>query len=345
MKQIIVAWCNSDADKFEKQVPLTFIGERNQLLGFKNNINVLILDGLGFLDSNYKSGLKDLGYQIHDLSTLYNEFSNKYTALNRFGDYEKKCFLRWLVINKYMAGESIIHYDGDIVFNEDPNIIEKKVKDFTFILKGCPAFTVINNQDWFAAYIEQLNLFTKDIEGYSSTAWKQRDGWELTNETKWAGSRFREIISSDQDFLSHLIHTDLIYQSKPEEIIKNFDDNILFENPLWPDQVTKEIPFLYIRLNGIDYLNERKVLLWHMQTSFNFYLARFIFRKKFLKYLSHENLPLDLYEQNMETLLNKKVNRITSHIFRLNVYNYFFKLKDFSEIFNSQIWWDKNIFR
>ena len=125
MKSIIIVWSNKDEKAFEEHVPLLFVGQRNLKLGFSNNIDVLFLDG--FNRYGYKKDLINLGYALHDVEPIYKRLSDTYPVLNRFGDYEKKCFLRWLVINECFPGESIIHYDGDIVFNENPEIIAKKV--------------------------------------------------------------------------------------------------------------------------------------------------------------------------------------------------------------------------
>ena len=38
MKNIIVAWCNSNENEFENFVPLNFVGKRNKKLGFSNEI-------------------------------------------------------------------------------------------------------------------------------------------------------------------------------------------------------------------------------------------------------------------------------------------------------------------
>ncbi len=227
MKNFIVAWCKTNSEDFESNVPLHFVGKRNLKLGFKNNINILFLGGYKLLGDQYKKSLIDLGFSLFDCSDIFSGFDKKYFQLDRFGDYEKKCFLRWLVIKKFFSGEKIVHYDGDIVFNQDPAVIEKLVKNKTFILQGCPAFTVISDLDWFKQYEEQLNLFVRDIEGYSKNAWEERKGWEVTFKTRWAGSRFREIIWSDQDFLSHLLHTGRIKQDSVESVLLDFSDYIL----------------------------------------------------------------------------------------------------------------------
>lgn len=352
MKNIIVAWCNSSENDFENFVPLNFVGERNLKLGFSNDMHVLFLNGINNLTVAYKKKLSDLGYHLHDCSHIYQKFDEKYNKLSRFGDYEKKCFLRWLVIDEYFRGEQIIHYDGDIVFNEDVAVIQKLLNGFTFVLQGCPAFTCISDLSWFESYKSELDKFIDDIQGYSAKAWQERTGWEVTFRTRWSGSRFREIITSDQDFLSHLMHTGRIVQDSVEKILLVLNDYIVFQNPLYIHMYDDNFPYLKcIRENGIDYFlckredgkichYKKRVLFWHMQSGFNFYLAKFIFRKKFLWWLPIGRLPLLGYEH----CINKKFKRFLKFYLRLNVYDYFLNKYDFSGIMRDKVWWKRGIF-
>src|SRR5438874_1747891 len=136
MRNVICCWCDAGPDNFEKNVPLYFSGKRSLRLGFSNEIHLLFLSGYELLTDDYKGLLKDVGYTLHDLTTIYNKLQAEYSALRRFGNYEMKCFLRWLVISSYFPGEPIIHYDGDIVFNEDPATIGKLLNRKTFVLQG-----------------------------------------------------------------------------------------------------------------------------------------------------------------------------------------------------------------
>ncbi len=352
MKNIIIAWCNSNEKDFENHVPLNFVGNRNKRLGFSNDINVLFLDGYNFLSDSYKNQLKDLGYNLFDLFSLYSEFDKKYYQLDRFSAYEKKCFLRWLVIDKFFSGEKIIHYDGDIVFNEDPKVIAEKVTGKTFVLQGCPAFTVVSKRDWFNQYNEQLDLFVRDIEKYSSEAWQKRLGWEVTFKTRWAGSRFRKIISSDQDFLSHLMHTGRILQDPVESISLCLNDYVVFQNPLLIHFYDDNFPYTYKREKDIDYFTytrvdgqncfyKKRVLFWHMQSCFNFYLSKFILRKRLLRFLPLGRLN---FRSGWEDKLNKKLIRFLNHNNRLNIYRYFFEENDFSGVLKNHIWWKTGVF-
>jgi hypothetical protein len=345
VRSVIVAWCKSDSSLFEKNVPLKFVGTRNKKLGFKTEIDVLFIDGYKLLDDNYKVALEGLGYRLHDTTKTYSELERKYEVLNQFGDYEKKCFLRWLVIRNVFSGERIIHFDGDIVFNECPQILSKNFIGKTFILQGCPALTVISNLDWFAQYEEELNLFVSNITGYSDMAWDKRLGLKDAQKT-WTGTRDRKIISSDQDLFRHLLHTNAIYQDKPEVIMQGLDNYIFFENPAHIDLYYSHLkPFKYGRTDGIDFLNDKRVCIWHMQSDFNEYLGNFIFRDKYLQCLMKTRLQYK--DKNIEYYLRKWVKKMMKlqQPSRLYTYKYFFEDNDFSELFSAKIWWEKNVFQ
>jgi len=357
MKNIIMAWSFGDEKIFEEKVPLKFSGKRNNQLGFGNDFEVLFLTGYKLLSDSYIKELSDLGYRLHDVENIYVEYDKKYGKLTRFGDYEKKCFLRWLVINQYFPGEKIVHYDGDIVFNESPAVIQKLAWGKTVVFHGSPSVTAISDIGWFQTYQQELDLFVANIEDYSRAAWAERTGWEVTAKTRWAAPRYREIITSDQDFLAHLVHTGRIKQDSIEEISLLFDDYIISSNPLFVHLYNENIPFQYIRENNIDYVSykrsddgncpviKKKILYWHMQSCFNFYAGKYIFRKKYINFLPFSRICLRDPVRRWEDILNKRVSRFTGHNSRLSVYNYFFKDHDFSGLMNDKVWWREGVFR
>lgn len=342
MKNVIVAWVNHG--DFESHVPLKFVGKRNLKLGFKNDITVLFLKGLDKLDSTYKTELVELGYQLVDTNNTYEKLCERYPNFKRFGDYERNCLLRWLVIQETFPNEPIIHYDGDIVFNECPSKISNWFAGTTFVLQGCPAFTCISDKRWFDIYTKELNLFHNQIEEYSKAAWHQREGWEGSKFFKWSGERHRSIISSDQDLISHLIHINMLPQSNPDTILGLVPNHILIQNPIVIEEHQKGLPFNYERRNGVDYLNQKQVLFWHMQSDFCYYLALCLIQKWFffnlvkLRYnaLKANKLLLYLYAASTKILPLKK---------RSFIYSNYFISNDFNIVFNKKIWWRKGVFQ
>jgi len=140
-----------------------------------------------------------------------------------------------------------------------------------------------------------------------------------------------------------------------ESILLSLQDYIIFDNPLFVHLYVEDFPYKYFRENHIDYFlckrddaqtcfYKKKVLLWHMQSCFNFYLAKFIFRKKFLKFLPLGTLEHNIESKGLEDFINKKLRRFLNHTSRLSVYKYFFEQYDFSGILSDKVWWRKGIF-
>jgi hypothetical protein len=215
------------------------------------------------------------------------------------------------------------------------------------VLYGCPALTAISDPAWFSQYEDQLTTFAKDIDRYSANAWTETVGWEVSLRDKWAGGRHREIISHDQDFLRHLIHTDKIIQDKPSKILEKLRAYILFENPLYMHDYENRLENAnYSRNMDVEFINRRRVLLWHMQNDFVRYLGKFIFAKKYLpsKFLGRISNDLeirDLYSY-MYDFACRYLGKIP--LTRLEVYRYFFEETDFREVLNGRIWWKPGVF-
>jgi len=345
-KSVIVVWTKTGVDGFEKNIPLLWSGRRNRKLGSKNKIDVLFLQGYESLNKSYLANLKSTGYSLFDVSKIYKARAKKYKNLNRFGDYEKKCFLRWLVIKKFYQKSPLIHFDADVVFNETPEALSKRLGKYTFVLQGCPAFVSIANYKWLDCYQNALNQFVKNIEKYSKIAWKQRKGWQKSFKKKWAGSRFRPVISSDQDLISHLIHTDQLPQDSPGIIKKAASDMILFENPLYFFELNKKgAPFVYRRKGLVDYLNNKKAAFWHMQTNFADYLKKIYLLKQRFLIPGRIHNPLESKKKKIDNIIYSILytTKIPQNFKRIHIYKYFFEEKDFSLVFNNKTFW-KGVF-
>jgi hypothetical protein len=356
MQNVIVAWVKDPA-AFEGHVPLKFIGERNLRLNYGNDMHVVFLEGFSLLPTSYVDSLRALGYKLIDAHQIYLKFDAEFAVLNRFGDYEKKCFLRWLVMKELFVGESFIHYDGDVVLNESLEIIAKKAEGLTFVLNGCPAFTILSDSSWLTAYEMELRRFVADVEGYSAIAWREREGWEASYFSKATAGFFRNPIHSDQDLISYLIHVDRVPQALPSVVHKIFGDYILIQNPLEFNIHVPFIPLKYSRENNVDYISyqrfddpkagklyKKRVLLWHMQSCFSFYLARCWLRS----FIPIANL-VRVNHSNKELLLdvrfNKIINRFFKHASRLSIYTKYFEQGDFSRAMNSRVWFTPGVFK
>ncbi|HVF39999.1 MAG TPA: hypothetical protein VM939_08860, partial [Gemmatimonadaceae bacterium] len=336
MRHVIVAWANSDADSFEAHVPLEFTAKRYRARGYTAAFKVVMLRGYENIGTHYRGRLLDLGFEIVDASDSYREARSTFDCLSRFGEYELSCFLRWPVLRKLFGDEGVIHYDGDVVLNVPPEDVESILAGSTFVLQGCPAFTIISDPAWYEAYETELRHFAADIDGYSATAWSERAGWEKSAAHKWAGSRSRKTISSDQDFISHLIHTDRLPQTRKELLLERLGPWMAIENPLYPDAYYPSTPFSYRRLDGVDTFNGRPLLMWHMQTSFFLYLSRHLVQQRYASPLASRRLSRDL--EGIEQLAYRAAAKLiaNSPVTRRSVYEAFLDDDDFSEVFAEQ---------
>lgn len=345
MRIVIAAWVSpAGATRFEFVVPLLFVGCRNEALGYSTAIDVVFLEGMQFLDSAYRRKLKDCGYVLHDAEPLYRRHAKSFSSLDRFGSFEKYCFLRWLVLADLFAGESLVHFDGDVVFNECPMVLAGFLNGKNVVLQGCPAMVSLHGTEWTSHYTVELARFADDIEGYSARAWTERSGWEISLKSLWAGSRYRQIITSDQDFVSHLIHTRRLPQADPGEVVRAASGYSFIENPLHTGDWIEERPVRYTRIGQVDYLNEKRIAVWHMQSEWCRYLAKHIVRDH-LGVLAGTG-RLAFREKGWEHYVNAGIRRFTRDrwLHRRAIYQRYFVEKDFSDVLTDRHWWQEGVF-
>jgi len=344
MHHVIVAWARSNAEAFEAQIPLEFLARRYRARGYSAQFKVVMLHGQDKFDRRYVDSLANLGFHLEDANGLFSEAHSRFASLDRFGEYETSCFLRWPVLRRLFGSDPLIHYDGDVVLNVAPEEVAARFADTTFVLQGCPAFTVVSTDAWYEEYESELMRFAADIDGYSAHAWRERDGWEKSAEIKWAGQRSRRIVSSDQDLVSHLIHTGRLTQTRKETLLERLSSWMAVENPLYPDAYYPSANFSYRRTNQVDTFNSRPLLMWHMQTSFYTYLSRHLMQAKYLRALADRRLPRDL--TGVERFFYRAAARLNraGPITRRSVYEAFLEKGDFSEVFTDRRWWKRGVF-
>ncbi|MGC1782962.1 MAG: hypothetical protein WA708_10625 [Acidobacteriaceae bacterium] len=346
MKSLIVVWNKSNAKSFEDQIPLLFNGMRNLRLGSKNAFDVLFLEGLNLLSRGYKERLSGLGYKLHDLATCYRKFESKYSKLAQFGDYERKCFLRWLVIKDFCGNSPFVHYDADVVFNATPEELDSAFAGLTFVLQGCPAYTRVSDPTWLEIYETELDSFNRNIKAYSENAWNQRDSYitrfKELNSNIWD----RRLLSSDQDLLQFLTLSGRLAQADAA-VISARNNYALFQNPI---TIRRDLqlsrPFKYERRDGIDYINSVKVAFWHMQGDFSDYLGYATFRNQLG---NHHRVPWIRARQNSPSSVDYSVYRTLRRLVPLYsrnrlLHRYFGGEADLNILLNSRTFWEDGTF-
>jgi hypothetical protein len=129
----------------------------------------------------------------------------------------------------------------------------------------------------------------------------------------------------------------------------------VFQNPLFIHLYDDNGPFVYTREKGIDYFlchrldgkkcfYKKKILFWHMQSTFNFYLSKFIMRNRLLPFFRFNRLDPDLERKTFEKTLHVKLRRFVDYSTRACVYNYFFHTHDFRKVLTNKLWWKQGVF-
>jgi hypothetical protein len=279
----ISAWVTDDQDGsvFEEHVPLLYSARYLRMLGSTQEFTVLFLDGYRRLPAGYVTELARLGFHVVDVSGDYRAVAAPYSALDRFGSYEKLCFLRWRVLERYLETErvqgQVLHVDGDVMFGATPERISAECAGRTFVQQGCPFFAAIADNDWLRVYADELERFSRDISGYSARAWEERVGWNGGCHA-WVGWWERDPLSSDQDLIQYLIHSGKLPHTDPAEF-RAASDLHYVHNPLYfhthADLSLGKTSGVEFRSDGrACFVDGRQIAFWHFQQSFVHYMRQ-----------------------------------------------------------------------
>ena len=344
----VSAWLGEGQDGalFERSIPLLYTASHLRRLGSRQEFTVLFLDGFERLPAGYVRALADQGFDVVDASAQLRRAARAYPGLQRFRTYEQLCFLRWLVLDQVAAaGGQPIHLDGDIVFGVTPERVAESLAGRTLVLQGCPGLTAVADRTWFDIYEEELGRFSRDVDGYSKAAWVARDGWEVSHQERWTGSRFREVISSDQDLISHLIHTQVLPQADPRELVEQsglyWADNPLYLQSHARLQLGKRAGVTFSCEEGRCALDSREIAVWHFQSDFVRYVSR-VFALRRLGWPGR--VPNDLESPRLARVL-PPLRRRRWQLDRLAVYESLRELnggrgeRSLCEVFNARTYW------
>lgn len=341
MTFVIVAWAPAGGDAFERGVPLLWSARWLRFLESSAEILVVFLQGLERLPPAYRAALGEVGYRLIDASGITTEVADRHPALGRFGDFERLCFLRWPVLRALLPGERLMHFDADVVFNQPVEVLERDLGAFTFVLQGCPAFAVIDT-DWLDVFCGEFGRFALDVEGYSRAANRDAENSAEAPIERWAAERDRELLSSDQDLMSHLIRSGRLPQSDPAAITAA-SSSLLVENPLYPHvYLASQLPLVYERRGGVDHLSGTPLALWHMQSNFCDYLAMYLSRPPFRR---GRRLDNPLIRRGFDYLAARLHARLEPRRHeRIALYRAFFERGDFSGVYDPDVFWAAGAF-
>jgi hypothetical protein len=255
MRFVISVWNEFASDvEFENTIPLEFNGRRLAQLGERNPIDLLVLEGYERFSDGYLGRLRELGYTVHDGRVLAKEhvlripvFVKKY---RQWGGIKHFGLLRFLVIPRLFPGEDIISLDGDMVFNAG----------FGAAIGGSPYFlerstclgSIPASSGFFEIFEHHLLRAHADPDGYARNVMHLSSADDFLDPNRFLGT--------DQAFLRHL-HNSGIIDFRHDHLLG--ENLIAFSTWLNIHQLGLG-PYVYERKNGVDYVNDRKVLISHL---------------------------------------------------------------------------------
>lgn len=348
-------------ERFEQLVPLEFMVRRLRRIGSQTRPKVLFLAGLERVSSDYVLRLTSLGLDIIDVSAEYEAVARRFQVLDRFGDYEKRCFLRWLLLRSQLPlkgdERQIFHIDGDVLFNVPPEQLMQELRGKTIVIQGCPAFTSIADYSWFDSYERELALFAHDVEGYSQRAWEERDGLYESHRLRWSGTWSRQTISSDQDLISYLIHSQKLPQDDPRTLAASayyFTENPMYLQNHAELQVGKRASLRFWCEGPSSFVEGKEIVFWHFQSDFSHYartacaLRRAHLPVRVPNHLEH---PSSAFTRHLLTsrLAQKGIRRLAPSS-RRQLYESLHELHpdggrwSFAHLFNRRAYWARGTF-
>lgn len=263
MRIVSTAWIAGSVDEFEAACCL----QTHASLGLATAsvpFDIYILEGFEKLDEAFTSPLAARHIHLHDLTESTRAHLQRYPGLgdllgpSQGSTYEALCFLRWLVLEEQLAGEPFLHIDLDLFFQQPFDDIAAEFVGLSGTF-GSPCLTAVGRPDWLATYRSSLVEMLAD-----RTAFQTAIGY--------GGSEFRRDISSDQDLVQAL---ELCGRLPRHGLSRLFDRYQVFINPIWPYQHKPAAPMTHAIVDGLDTIDGKPVLFWHLQNNFADYLSRF----------------------------------------------------------------------
>ncbi|MFP1130186.1 hypothetical protein [Asticcacaulis sp. W401b] len=359
MKVVSTVWIPNSVADFEMHACLSIHAMRGAATRHCP-YEVFVLDGFEKLPKNYISSLKAQNINIHDASKLTRKILKEYQGLNSFysagqgAHYETLCFIRWLVMKEVMKGDSFLHIDTDLFFQENNeficNLFEGRTGTF-----GSPCLTSVSNPSWLLQYEDALARMLVDRSKFQA-------------DIGYKGNEFRKDISSDQDLVIAMESTGNIVNEHMSELNQAFQ---IFVNPLWPYASPPGRKIRYEDRGGRDFIDGKPVLFWHLQNNCADYISRYVCLKNYSSSWLSSYLPQRLcfpfiqLEPNAENFAFQALRDLSWRIIHQKQANGSVNIDDFGsegffartwisryfiiqrqgrEIFTDNYWWEAGLF-
>ncbi len=279
MRLISTAWIPGSVADFEMHACLSIHAMRGAASA-SHPYEVFVLDGYEKLPDAYIEDLASNHVMLRDVGAETREVLNRFEGLQSLynagqgSQYETLCFIRWVVMRQVLAGESFLHIDTDLFFQESNAFICGLFEGRTGTF-GSPCLTAVSDPAWLDQYEYALGRVANDRAAYQA-------------EIGYGGNEFRKDISSDQDLVIAMEATGRLLISGMNELREFYQ---VFVNPIWPYQSPPGRILKYEDLDGRDFIDGKPVLFWHLQNNCADYLSRFVTLKNFQPTWLSEFLP------------------------------------------------------
>ncbi len=272
----------------EANVPFLWTAQYAQARGLAQDRTLFVLKGYARLSPEYLQALEQRGIHALDVQDEHQRNLARLQPPSRYNSYRINNFSRWLILKEFIRRErirdTVVHVDGDVVFNVPPRCVYDDVRGKTFVLQGCPALTVLSDWSWFDQYESQLQRFFADPERFEAEARKQRPA-DVSHAThdRWAGAWERQF-RGDQDFISYLIHSGQLVQDAAATFARGLEF-FYAQNPLYAhDYIEQQLgpkKVAVTRREGKIYFGDKPIAFWHFQNAFTSYIRLAWFFQRF----------------------------------------------------------------
>ncbi|MBE9172114.1 hypothetical protein IQ216_03155 [Cyanobium sp. LEGE 06143] len=351
MKLISSCWI-VDPSTFEDHVALL---SSARALKFEQHcpLEVIILSGFNELQLDYVEELKALNVNLNDCTDITRELFLEYRHLMQdINDYEFLCFIRWIVISRFLVNEDYVHIDADLHMQINSSDFLKLFKGLTGTF-GSPCLVAEHGGDWFQAYCHYFTMLINDKSGLL----------QLLGDTEI--SLIRTNIVSDQDLINSLEKNNRLPTLLSSFNLENWS---VFINPLWPYITKPSSPVGFSQNGPIDLIGGKPVLFWHLQNDFVSFLGRYYLLVDLLGSLGDEDLVVKIpklpipYLQmdcSLANIIFRTLDGLYRHsrsgssrdrhktydpLSRLSVTQRFIHSHKGREVFSERLWWENSVF-
>lgn len=282
---VVNVWNGFDGDvAFEATLPLALHGRRIAALGEANRIRLVFLHGLDRLSPGYRDGLRELGFAIEDASALAAELEPRLGVLKerwaRWGGIRHFGLLRFLVMGRLFGGQPIITFDADMILNAPFAALEQAVGEELFFLGGSSCFGAIPaGSDFFAVLGDHLARLLRDPDSYARDVAGLPSAEALFDPMRLKGT--------DQGLI-FVLHRGKHIDIGPGMARVLRSGLLPFSNLLGlHNRGVRDAD--YARIDGVDHIGGRPVMIWHMSNDLCAHLGQFVFLRD---WLGAEAVPL-----------------------------------------------------